>query len=147
LTRLVRDGWQLKQEGTEKKNKLGSKISWEFPDNKIWIKSWGRWSIAMRIHGLHERDEPWYVVSHEILDADGACVLSLGRTDWADWAQSDEFLFAKDGRLYRIPRFGAKGPKEPEELIDLRAQRFEAVVAPESATPWGGKPVLGSLLR
>ena len=146
-TRLLRDGWVLKQEGTVKQNKFASKLRWEFPENKIWTKQEGHWSISMRLLGVHERDGPWYVVEHEITDAEGNLALSLGRSDWADWSQCGEILFAKEGRLFRIRPTAASRLGEPEELIDLRELRFEAIKAPAEAQVWSGCAALGTLIR
>jgi hypothetical protein len=147
-TRLTRDGWILRQEGTARENKGRSpKIWWEYPEPRIWSKAKGKWHLQMRILGLKERDGPWYVIEHEITDARGNIVLSLGRTDWADWSRSGEVLYAKEGRLYRVPLDAQARPAAPEELIDLSGLRFEQIIPPEEATIWDADPPQGRLLQ
>jgi hypothetical protein len=145
--RLRRDGWELIQKGKAKENKVGSKVWFEFTENVIWAKTRGYWSIVMRILGIKEQDGPWYVVDHEIADSAGNVVLSLGRSDWADWSMSNEVLFAREGRLFRIPPFRKDHPGEPEELIDFRNLRFEPVEAPPEARVWSGIAPLGKVIR
>jgi hypothetical protein len=145
-TRMKRDGWELKQAGTAKENKRGAQLSWEFPRNVVWSKTRGNWSLVLRILGIHERDGPWYVIEHEIADASGTIVHSLGRSDWADWSQSGEILYAKQGRLWRIRIKGADQLGEAEELIDLRGLRFEQVIPPEEALIWDADPPQGKRL-
>jgi hypothetical protein len=78
----------------------------------------------------------WYVIEHRVLDPGGAIVLDLGRSDWADWSLSGELLYARDGCVYRaVP--GSQGClRTPEQLIDLRALRFEQVPPTTEATTW-----------
>lgn len=142
-SRLTRDGWSLKQKGSWRENEFGSKLWIEFTEPKIWVKPRRRWTLEMRILGLNQRDGPWDVLEHVVSDAEGHVALSLGRSDWADWSHSGELLFARQGRLYRIAVDPQTGPGAPEELIDLRNFRFEAVEAPPEARQWGGEPVLG----
>ncbi len=141
--RLARDGWVLRQ-SSKAQWKYGAEISFQFPEPILWTKAKGPWVLEMRILGLHQRDGPWYVLEHRVLDAAGETVLSLGRSDWADWSRSGELLFARQGRLYRSSF--KPSPCEPEELIDLRDFRFEPVEPPREAKLWGGEPLGGQLL-
>jgi hypothetical protein len=145
-TRLLRDGWILKDAGTYKINKFGSPIGYEFPKPKVWTKTRGPWTLSMRLLGMNEREGPWYILEHHISN-NGKAVRSLGRTDWADWSLSGEILFAQQGRLYRIRMDGRTGPSEPDQLIDLRELRFEAVGAPPEALKWGGEEIRAKVIR
>jgi hypothetical protein len=71
----------------------------------------------------------------------------LARSDWADWSQSGELVFARDGRLYRISVDDQAGPGTPEELLDLREKRFESIPAPPEATLWNGRAPRGRLIQ
>jgi hypothetical protein len=100
----------------------------------------------MLVAGIHERDGSWYVLEHQIVDAQGRVALDLGRSDWADWSRSGELLFARDGRLHRIVVDGKSELGAPEELIDLRDLKFEPSVAPPQANVWKGRSPRGRAL-
>jgi hypothetical protein len=106
----------------------------------------GRFAIQSKLLGVHERDGPWYVMEHDIVDLDGNVVLALGRSDWADWSKSGEALLAKDGCLYRITIDKHNGPSAPELLADLSDLAFESVEAPPEATVWNGPEPRGTLV-
>ena len=145
-TRLARDGWVLRQEGRWQENK-GTARRWiTYPEPIVWAKAQGRLTLEMRLLGIKERDGPWYVIELAVVGPGGEVVLDLGRSDWADWSQTGELLYAKTGRLYRAALDLRRGPGEPEELIDLRGLRFETVEAPPEAKLWGGRPVAGRTL-
>jgi hypothetical protein len=100
----------------------------------------------MSIAGINERDGPWYVLEHRVMDTQGNTVVELGRSDWADWSQSGELLFARAGRIYRIVTTDKSILVVSQELIDLRDLKFEAVVAPPEATLWNGRAPRGRIL-
>jgi hypothetical protein len=137
--RLLRDGWTMKQTPGGWENKKGSKIWHEFSLPWIWTKSRGTWTLEMLILGIFERDGPWYVIEHRVIGQSGRTSISLGHSDWADWSQSGELLFARDGRLYRMFVDDQRGLGKPEELLDLREMRFESIAAPREATRWSGR--------
>lgn len=134
--RMIRDGWVLRDAGAAQHHSFGAKISWTYPKNQVWSKTRGGWSIELRLLGVHERDGPWYVIEHRLLNGDGRVVVDFGRSDWADWSRGGDVLLARDGRLYRLD------PREAgnlREIADLRAPRFQNVEAPASAKQWSGK--------
>jgi hypothetical protein len=149
--RLRRDGWKLIQAAEGWENKSRSRIGYEPSKKETWAKSRGTWTLEMSIVGIHERDGPWYVLEHRVRDAQGNIAVDLGRSDWADWSQSGELLFARDGRICRIVSADESIFGEPEELIDLRDVKFEEVVPPRDATLWKGRtprgPILGNSAR
>lgn len=145
--RMRRDGWKRTQQPQAKEHKLSSPVWIEFNPAAIWAKSHQRWTLQLQIHGLHERDGPWYVTEHRVLDESGAVVLDLGRSDWADWSHAGELLFARDGCLFRVRTNERKGLSEPELLIDLSGLTFEPVAPPPAALRWGGEPVEGKPLE
>jgi len=143
----MRDGWRLKKRGKSGNHQWGAKLTWTYTEAEVWTKSLGRFAIEFKLLGVHERDGPWYVIEHNIVDANEDVALGLGRSDWADWSKSGEVLFAKDGRLFRVRIDRRKGPTEPELLIDLSDLAFEPVEAPPEATVWNGPEPRGKLLR
>jgi hypothetical protein len=145
--RLLRDGWTMKERAKGWDTKRGSKIWHEFSSPWIWTKSRGAWTLEMLILGIFERDGPWYVIEHRVTDESGQTAMSLGRSDWADWSQSGELLFARDGRLYRISVYDQASMGKPEELLDLREMRFESIPAPPEATLWNGRAPRGRLIQ
>jgi hypothetical protein len=104
-----------------------------------WLKIFGDLMLERRTFGMLARNGPNYTREHRLLDRAGDVVLDLGRSDWADWSRSGELLFARDGRVYRVPidRNGKAGGID--ELIDLRSLRFEEVQPPPAALTWDGR--------
>ena len=141
--RLLRDGWVFKQDGAWQTHQEGERLWIECTVPAVWAKPQGGLTLEMRLLGIRERDGPWYVTEHAVTGPGGEVVLDVGRSDWADWSRSGELLYAKAGRLYRAAADPRRGLGEPEELIDLRGLRFEAVEAPPEAKLWGGRPVAG----
>ena len=86
-------------------------------------------------------------IEHRVTGQSARIAMSLGRSDWADWSQSGELLFARDGRLYRMSVDNRENLGEPEELLDLREMRFESIPAPHEATLWNGRVPRGRLIR
>ena len=145
--RLARDGWILKQLAKGRENKRGSKIWWEYSQPLIWTKAKGSLVLEMHVLGFHEIDGPSDVVEHRVLSSDGELALSLGRSDWADWSRSGELLFARDGRLFRIPVDRSGGLEEPIQVADFRELRFEEVPATSEARVWSGPTPRGPLIE
>lgn len=141
--RLSRDGWSLRQTAEGWKKRPNSRMWYEPSKKETWTKSNGAWTLEMSNIGIHERDGPWYVMQHRILDSQGAVALDLGRSDWADWSLSGELLFARRGCLYRLMTRGGGELGVPEELIDLRELRFEAVPSPPETMVWKGRAPRG----
>ena len=87
----------------------------------------------MHICGMHERNGPWYVVEHIVVDNSSGSTIELGRADWADWCHSGDLLFALDGQLFRLElsRSGVlKELSEAKLVIDLRDRSFKEVAPP-----------------
>lgn len=144
--RLLRDGWTLKQPAGGWKEKSKSRIYWEPNQRETWIKPCDRWMLEMSLVGVNEKNGPWYVIEHQVLDSDGRSVASLGRSDWADWSQTGELLFARDGCLGRLPRKDGEF-QQPEELVDLRQLRFQERSTPPEAKVWSGRSPRGLLIK
>jgi hypothetical protein len=123
-----------------------SRIYWEPNQPEIWIKPHDRWILEMSVVGVSEKNGPWYVIEHQVLDSEGRSVVSLGRADWADWSKSGELLFARDGCLFRLLRKDGEF-QQPEELVDLRQLRFQERSTPPEAKVWSGRSPRGLLIK
>jgi hypothetical protein len=126
-------------------------------DAKVWIEydpaitlrrphpKWpDRFVLEMAITGIKERDKSWYVTEHALIRPDG--VEKIGRSDWADWSQGGDLLFAKEGRLFRLRCQSAKfGPvSSSEEIADFSKLEFEARESPPEARVWPVRLLKGS---
>jgi hypothetical protein len=138
--RLEREGWRLVQEGETIQHKLSAPVRMEFNPAYIWSKaSRGRYELEMQFTGVSERDGPWYIIEHVVIDKRDGSTIELGRTDWADWSHSGDLLFAKAGKLFRL---GCSDDGNLDELdrakllIDLNDRSFVNVAAPDEATHW-----------
>lgn len=141
--RLMRDGWNMTQQGEIVTHGSKARLSWEFNPPEIWSKVnplRGRnYELQELTHGLHERDGPWYMIEHLVTDRNSNKTISLGRTDWADWSADGDLLFAKEGKIFRLG-FGKDGSLFPAEdarlLIDLTERKFERREAPTDVKSW-----------
>ena len=101
--RLKRDGWKVVEYPTRTKDDYGAKVWVEFSPPIRWRKVNPKWpkrySLDMSIVGIKEKDGPWYLIEHSVISNDGKTD-NIGRSDWADWSQSGDLLFALDGCLY-----------------------------------------------
>ena len=138
-TRLIRDGWRMLQEGEAIQHNLGDSVWVDFKPALVWSKPRGRYELEMHVHGIQERDGPWYIVEHLVKDKKNGSTIELGRTEWADWCHSGDLLFAKEGKLFRL---GVSGNGVISELssarllIDLSDRTFKPVAPPTEATQW-----------
>jgi len=102
--RLERDGWELVEYPTKTKDDFGAKVWIEYSPPIKWRKPHPKWrkrySLEMSILGIKEKEGPWYLIEHSVM-RDGDCVDKIGRSDWADWSQSGDLLFAMNGCIYR----------------------------------------------
>jgi len=143
--RLLRNGWQLLQDGQYQRRGRKSKIWGTFDPPQIYAKPFSladkcSYSLRMLTHGLHETDGPWYVVEFDVVDLRSKVLIALGRADWAEWDGNGDLLFAKDGKLFRLRRTDAE-PYLPAieaatELLDLTNSRFEEKAPEEWAAKW-----------
>jgi hypothetical protein len=141
MLRLTRDGWTLVSAPNKTMNDYGAKVWIEFSPAIRWEKRNPKWPrrylLEMSITGLKEKDGPWYLTEHAIVRNDGK-VDKIGRSDWADWSQSGDLLFAMDGCLYRLPcNSGILGSLEDAtKIADLSKLKFGAIPTPERARRW-----------
>ena len=93
--------------------------------------------LEMLIHGALQKDGPFYRITHR-LRLDEEVVLDLGPSEWADWDRNGSLLYAKGGRLFRLP-----GPPWVEanarELADFTGDRFQALAPSPEALKWPTK--------
>jgi hypothetical protein len=141
LERLKRDGWVLIDYGKAVRMDDSSQVWITLdPPRSLWKPHPSlpdQYGLEMSISGVYEKDGPWYVVQHSILQT-GGTVLRLGRSDWADWSHSGDLLFSKDGCLFRVP-FNGKSltPLEGRvKVADFRGLKFEKKEAPTAMREW-----------
>jgi hypothetical protein len=138
--RLERDGWRVTSRGGASPPDFDRAPVWVYDPPIVYARSRPRdpsLAIEMRIHGVSERGGDWYVIDHRVVDAKGALVLDLGRSEWADWDARGDLVLARDGVLSRIrPRRGAISETDAKVVIDLRDRRFRAIAAPAHARTW-----------
>jgi hypothetical protein len=142
--RLIRDGWKKIQQGKTKLHKHGAPMWITIDPAEIWAKphplNGKPYEIREKLTGIHERDGSWYVIEHVIVNTKSGEEFSLGRTDWADWCQSGDLLYGKEGRLWRLGfnRRNLRPFEQAEMLIDLRDRVFAPKEASQGAEKWGG---------
>ncbi len=140
-TRLLRDGWELKQFGTSGDYHHKGPIAWEFIEPRIYEKRITRknqkYLLQMRILGIGERGGNWYVIDHAILCEKGETLLTLPRTSWADWDSKGNLLYAEYGKLFRLSwkndQLDATSAKELADFSDLK---FQAIISPPKFREW-----------
>jgi hypothetical protein len=142
--RLKRDGWTLTSIPARTKDDFGAKVGLEFDPPVKWRKRNPRWpdrySLEMTILGVHERDGPWYLIEHSVI-RERRQIDRIGRSDWAEWANTGELLFAMDGAMYRLGcNDGELGPLEDAARIaDFSDLRFGNRKAPYGQNEWPRK--------
>jgi hypothetical protein len=120
---------------------FGAKVWMEFAPPIKWRKPNPRWpkqySLEMSITGMKERDGPWYLTEHSVVRDEGNSD-KIGRSDWADWDQSGDLLFAMDGCLYRVPCAGGLLARleAATKIADFSNLRFQPREAPAEAHHW-----------
>lgn len=141
--RLIRDGWNLVQNGESITHELGAPIWVEFDPPEIWSKANpimnSNYELRQITTGLHERNGSWYVNEYQIINKDSNTEISIGKTDWADWCNKGDLLFAKDGKIFRLG-FDKNGKlnrvEDAKLLVDLSERTFEPKAAPDEADFW-----------
>lgn len=139
--RLHRDGWRLLQRPKKTKDEFGKKMRLELDPPFVWQKdhpTWpGRFAIQMSILGIGGENRPWIVTEHRLVGENGD-TREVGESDWADWAQNGDFLFAQSGCLYRLhhENEGFGSIEKSEKIADFNGIEFHLCDAPDSARSW-----------
>jgi hypothetical protein len=96
-----------------------------------------QYSLEMSILGLKERDGAMYLTEHSVIRNKDK-VDKLGRTDWADWSQFGDLLFAVDGCLYRVPckKKILAHLEDAVKVADFSRLQFKNCEAPQEAKRW-----------
>lgn len=143
--RESRDGWRTIQPGARVEHGRRSNIWLEY--NPAFVSARphplgrDRYELQLHLLGIKQREGPWYLIEHSVLDRRKGTTISLGQTDWADWCQSGDLLFAKDGKLFRLrysDRSGLSKLERARQLIDLTDRVFKEVPPPLEALQWHG---------
>lgn len=96
--------------------------------------------VRRLVRGIKERNGPWYLTDHQVHDAKTGTSLELPGTSWADWDATGELLFARGGKLFRLPL--KNGPLSEEtlqaakELADFTDLTFRELAPPLDAREW-----------
>jgi len=141
-TRLIRDGWVLKQQAERTGYSHSGPMNWVFTQPEIYEKTLTRkgrkFALQAQLQGIGERGGLWYPIDHQILDEQSTPLITLPRTSWADWDQDGSLLFAEGGKLFRLEWTldGGLNRVNEKELIDLSATTFMAAPTPAVAAKW-----------
>jgi hypothetical protein len=142
--RMLRDGWTLIRPGKRTGHSSVRPVSWEYTETQIYAKPSPRrpaLRLERHLHGVHEKNGPWYVFSFEVHDEASGQTVDLGRSDWADWDAQGDLLHARDGCIHRTAvenRPLERAATKAELLADLSDDVFERVPPPARATRWKG---------
>lgn len=133
--RLSRDGWTCTSAGRESGYDRDGKVLLSFDPPIIWEKSNRRFMLQMKILGMKEREGPWYVCEHAVVDSSTGRTFEIGRTDWADWDRSGDLVFAADGCLYRA----RDDFDNPKLIADFNDRKFVNRKALADFLCWPGR--------
>jgi len=129
-----RDGWQAIDAGEGETGGMSSTTLYRFNWPRVWEKAGasGR-RLQSLLHAIGRENEAWYSLDHRVLDREGAVLVDLPGTDWADWDGGD-LVFARAGCLYRLVksdfrRYAQEGEAAFRLLHDFTGARF-APLAP-----------------
>ncbi|MBB3797602.1 hypothetical protein LN461_16595 [Xanthomonas arboricola] len=129
-----RAGWRTLDGGEGERGGLRSGVLYGFTRPRVWEKdgSGGR-RLQSLLHAVGRQNDAWYGLDHRVLDRDGAVLVDLPGTDWADWDGGD-LVYARGGCLYRLCKSDFRRYSEEDEqaarlLHDFSKARF-APVAP-----------------
>ncbi len=134
--RRCREGWHQRHEGVRHEHPHGSEIWIEYDPAWSYAKTnraYPKLTLVHEIVGIHVRNGPWYKMRYRIEHEKG-WGLDLGELDWADWDDTGEVLFGRDGQIVRA-KVAPEGLTE-KLVVDLRAHRFQAVPPPPEALRW-----------
>ncbi len=140
--RMLRDGWELITRGEWFENKFGARIWIEYKVPMTWKKAnqkIPKYDLIYQLVGVHERDGASYLTDHMVRDNNTGAELTLGRTDWADWCRRGDLLYAKDGKLYRLPfenQDVLPSLESSQLLYDFTTSEFIARKSPDEANSW-----------
>lgn len=142
-TRLLRDGWILKEPGEQSEHRTKRSLSWRFSPPRIYEKRMaGRKSarsLQMQLRGVHERQSHKYTLDYEVLSDRGDSLLKLSRIAWADWDSNGDLLFAEGGKLFRLPWTKEPDRDDARELADFTTLTFAPKEAPKWALSWDAR--------
>ena len=136
--RMIRDGWRLLSEGHAKRQSIRARTWIVIDPPRVYAKPRPKTpqvELEQRLLGIHEKNGPWHVLDHALVDRKTGRETLLERCEWADWDHQGDLLFAREGRLWRA-RVARGALEEPRAVIDLRGAKFERVIPPPEARVW-----------
>src|SRR5260370_107986 len=138
---LKGDGWLVVSEGKTAKMDYKAKVWHELDPPIIFRRPHPQWpkryGLEMMISGFKEMGGPMYLTEHSILREKGP-IEELGRSEWADWSQQGDLVFAKGGGLFRLHcKKGVLAPLDAAvKIADFSKLQFEPREAPWEARHW-----------
>lgn len=139
--RLIRDGWKVTHVGKSRSG-WGTKVSWVIDPPHIYQKHMPRnkgVSLQMHLKGIHEKQNSWYLIDHEIVTRSGDTILKLPQTSWADWDSDGDLLYADGGKLFRLNASDiCQGvtSSNAKKIADFSDARFSELPPPPEALVW-----------
>ena len=117
--RLMRDGWEFREDGVLARPHPFAPTAYE---------------LQMIVYGHYEKNGPWYVIEHVVVDKRANTTVSLGRGDWADWChRSGDLLFAAGGQILRAKPDNVDAART---IADFNDRRFVNVEPTQKAWTW-----------
>jgi hypothetical protein len=141
---LERGGWSVVDRGKAHEHDQDGEVRFRYDPPFVARRPNPRASrnapeLRMVLHGMGERAGRWYALDHALVDAKGA-ETTLARTDWADWDDTGDLLFAKGGELFRVPFRPARARPidvaDARSIADFSALHFTARESPLDARRW-----------
>jgi hypothetical protein len=136
--RMIRDGWRVVSEGRARRQSMRARTWIVFDPPHVFAKPRPKTlelELEQRLRGIHQKNGPWYVLDHALVDRSTGRETLFEGCEWADWDHQGDLLFARDGCLLRA-RVARGALEEPRTVIDLRDATFERVIAPPDARVW-----------
>ncbi|WP_197424843.1 hypothetical protein [Bordetella sp. N] len=133
-----RDGWRTADPGQGQRGGLRSSELYGYAEPRILEKPGtnGR-RLQSLLSGVGRAQKAWYDLDHRVVDRDGAVLVDLPGSDWADWDGGD-LVFARAGCLYRLPKsqfklYPDKGEAALQCLHDFSDARFTPLAPTSNA--------------
>jgi hypothetical protein len=135
---LARRGWTLVDRGQGTRQAAHAPVRWLFTRPLIYERSSKQGHrLQMQIKGFIRKNDAHYWIDYVVRDDDGAALVDLPNTDWADWDGQGDLLYARDGKLFRLARkHVGSNSAAPKLIADLSDLAFEPKPAPREATSW-----------
>lgn len=135
---LERAGWRLVERGEGEARGLKAPEIYKFSKPQVREKDGpGGRRLQMLLRVVCRAGKPFYGLDYRVVDREGAVLVDLPETDWADWDGGD-LVFARAGCLHRLRKsrfrdYADKGEDAFLRLHDFSDARFAPLEAPYAA--------------